>query len=119
MRCSAQLVRFQSPENTQVPGGHDGHHRLESRQQLSRGALHHRAAGAGKKYIENQYEKHWESAANFHSTTLQTLTSLNALGNKIKYLPIEIGGRTSLKDLQVDQVTNIVKTSVKNRENVS
>jgi hypothetical protein len=32
---------------------------------------------------------------------MQTLTSLNALGNKIKYLPIEIGGRTSLKDLQV------------------
>ena len=32
---------------------------------------------------------------------VQTLTSLNALGNKIKYLPIEIGGRTSLKDLQV------------------
>jgi len=34
---------------------------------------------------------------------VQKLTSLNALGNKIKYLPIEIGGRTSLKDLQVDQ----------------
>ena len=32
---------------------------------------------------------------------VQTLTSLNALGNKIKHLPIEIGGRTSLKDLQV------------------
>jgi leucine-rich repeat protein SHOC2 len=34
---------------------------------------------------------------------VNTLTSLSALGNKIKYLPIEIGGRTSLKDLQVDQ----------------
>lgn len=34
---------------------------------------------------------------------VNTLTCLRALGNKIKYLPIEIGGRTSLKDLQVDQ----------------